>query len=165
MPISRSFARSGPKIYTATGAATVLLVEIDIELGGGNRHHVIAALRTAQTAADLMDTLHREDLLLDDIGDAVHFLKRGAGRGSRGDERGLLLELRQEVLVHRRIERERRNQQREGDEQHHPRLAEGEAKHRALQQPFHAPDQTAVLVLMAALRMEKEGAKYGNHRE
>ncbi len=145
---SRSFSRSGPKIFTATGAETPLsmwpmrsasgplttakmpgtdfsflerssrisfaipavlpssIAEIHIELGGGNRDHVVAALGPAETAADLAHLPATQDLLLDHIGDLVHLLQRGAGRGGGGDKRGLLLEAWQEILAHLRIERE-----------------------------------------------------------
>ena len=81
-----------------------LIAEIDIKLRCADGNDVVAALGTSKPTPHLANLGHGKDLLLDDIGDPVHLFKRGTRRGRGGHERGLLLKLRQEVLVHARVE-------------------------------------------------------------
>ena len=89
---------------------------------------MVAPFRSTEAAAYLADPFYREDLLLDHIRNAVHFLQRGAGGGGCRDERGLFLELGQEILVHERIERERSDEHDQRDGENHHRLVQRPAQ-------------------------------------
>jgi hypothetical protein len=55
--------------FTASGWA-----KIDIEFGCANRHDMVTAFGSAETASDFVDLRNTEELLLDDICDVVSFL-------------------------------------------------------------------------------------------
>ncbi len=140
--------------------------KIDVELRRGNRHDVIAAFGAAEAAADFAHFRHGEDLLLDHIGDLVHLLQRSAGRGGGGDERGLFLEGRQEVLAHLRIERER------ADDDHaaRARAADTAGSGRSAAACFRAAIScraraTPSLCSRAGLGIEQERAEHRNRGE
>ncbi len=107
---------------------------------------MVATLGAAEAAADFADFGHGEDLLLDDVGDFVHLFEGGAGCGGGGDEGGLFLELGQEVLVHLRIERQRGDEEDDGEGEDDEGLAEGEAEEGALEEALEDADEVAVLV-------------------